>query len=497
MSEVSITKSDYMLSRVHPAWLWLKKHQPERLPPLTAQQQQRFDAGSAFEPLVEQRFAGAVDLGFSNWSSYRTLTERTREALDGGARTIFQGRFEHGPFTFICDIVDVVDQNVVDLYEIKSSTRVKPEHLYDLAFQLFVLEGAGYEARNISVIHVNPSFVRHGDIDPLELSSVTDVTEKVRALEVSTATAAAHALATVLRPTMPDPSPSLASRQGLRGWLEIHQTLWPSGEDSIYSSVLISPALLATCEELGISKLADIPPHLVERPALVAHIEAAKAGGINIDKQKIREWLSTLEYPLYFLDYETAAGVVPPYDGVKPYEQVPFQYSLHVLDSPDSEVRHTMYLHEMADMPAGQLVPHLLSSIGNKGSIVAWSMGFEQRCNETMARLVPEYSADLLALNERMRDPIELFYKGYYADIQLGGSASIKKVLPALVPELSYRNMAIADGAVAQKRWMEAVLSSSMDECERRVVFDELREYCALDTLAMVEIFRKLCEVSQ
>jgi hypothetical protein len=176
-----ISKSDHMLFLKQPAWLWLKKNDPSKLPPVDANTQAMFDAGHAFEPFAESLFPEGVSLGFSDYSEYTTLPQRTLDAIESGAHVLFQPRFNRDDYTCICDIVKFVDEGVVDLYEIKASTAAKTEHEFDLAFQVAVLEGSGYTVRNISVIHVNNKYVRNGDIEADKITMITDVTEKVRA----------------------------------------------------------------------------------------------------------------------------------------------------------------------------------------------------------------------------------------------------------------------------------------------------------------------------
>ena len=160
-----ISKSDYMLFLRQPAWLWLKKNDPSKLPPVDAATQAMFDAGHAFEPYVESLFPEGVTLGFNDFDEYRSLPLRTQQALESGAQVVFQSRFEWNEFTCMPDIVRVIGDRAVHLYEIKSNTRVKPEHLEDLAFQKAVLEGNGFDVQRVSVVHVNNQYVRHGDVD--------------------------------------------------------------------------------------------------------------------------------------------------------------------------------------------------------------------------------------------------------------------------------------------------------------------------------------------
>jgi hypothetical protein len=178
---MQISKSDYMMFLRQPAWLWLKKNDPQKLPLVDENTQAMFDAGHQFEPYAESLFPGGLSLGFSDYGEYLSLPKRTHDAIINGASAIFQPRFEWNDFTCICDVVTFVDDGNIDLYEIKASTSVKKEHELDLAFQTAVLVGAGLKVRNIYVIHVNNKYVRSGAIEAEKITQIEDVTEKVRA----------------------------------------------------------------------------------------------------------------------------------------------------------------------------------------------------------------------------------------------------------------------------------------------------------------------------
>ncbi len=165
---MTISKSDYMTFLRHPAWLWLKKHDKSKLPPVDDNTQALFDSGHKFEYYAESLFPEGVSVGYSfddSKMSYWTMPQRTQDAITRGDLVLFQPRFTWENFTCICDIVCFVGENEVDLYEIKGSTSAKPEHELDLAFQTAVLEGAGLTVRNIFVIHVNNKYVRNGPIE--------------------------------------------------------------------------------------------------------------------------------------------------------------------------------------------------------------------------------------------------------------------------------------------------------------------------------------------
>ena len=448
---MQLSKSDYMLFLKHPAWLWLKKHDKHKLPPIDEGTQAMFDAGHKFEAYAEAIFENGLTLGFNDFNEYNSLTERTQRALNDGATTIFQSRFVWGEYNCLPDIVDIVGDNEVDLYEIKSSTKVKDEHLYDLAFQRAVIEANGLTIRKIFVIYVNTEYVRHGAINPEELTKIDDVTLAVHNLASFTESNMPLALKTMKSDTMPDPNPIFLSKLGDK----------KEGQ-AIYNELVGTPK----------------PDYSGTEP--------------TIEKHEIESFLGELEFPLYFLDYETMSAVVPYFDGQRPYQQIPSQYSLHILDTPNGELRQKEYLHRDNSDPSLPLAQHLVDDIGDHGSIITWNMSFEKSCNVTLGQLNPEFADAMTAINERIVDLMIPFKpkNSWYSDPRFEGSASIKKVLPVVVPSLSYKELDIQNGSSAQTLWMQAVLDGTRDDKEK--IFDDLLKYCGLDTLAMVEIYEAL-----
>jgi len=488
---MQISKSDYMLYLRHPAWLWLKKNDKNKLPPVDANLQAIFDTGHAFEPYAEQQFPEINRLGFSNFNEYRTLPARTEAALEAGAKTITQGRFEYQGFTFICDVIDVVEGKTVDLYEVKSSTSAKLDHEYDLAFQLMVLEGCGYSVRNIAVIHVDNSYVRDGEVDAAALTASTDVTEAVKDRLEQTKVDAGKAYETARLASCPDISPLGASVSAFKEWLEIYRTLSPLPENSFYELGGINAKTVESFQGAGITSIDDIPESLEVSKTINNQLRAHRNNGPIIDRQRIKQFLDSLEFPLYFFDYETMGSLVPQFNGMRPYVQYPFQYSLHVLDSPDAELRHEEYLHPDKSNPAEFLVAAMQSHFGQSGTVLAWNMSFEKGCNDRLAEFVPKAAEFLRDINERMVDLMVPFSGGAYIDHRFRGSASIKNVLPVMCPELSYKDLGIQEGQAASRMWTETVLDDK-HEADKTQILSDLREYCQLDTLAMVEIYREL-----
>jgi hypothetical protein len=485
-----------MLYLKHPAWLWIKKHAKTLLPAIDPSTQAIFDAGHEFEQYAEALFSGGVTLGFNDYDEYLSLPERTTQALEEGMHTIFQGRFEHEQLTFICDVIKVVEGKEVDLIEIKSSTSAKPEHIVDLAFQMVVLEKCGYTVRSISVIHVNNQYVRNGAIDPELITAKTDVTEEVKAQKEITLIKIGEALQTVSLTECPDISPLYADQKFFGEWLEIYKHIKSPKTGSIYDLCQMDAQTLKNLQVNNITLLEDIPSDFVLKPKQRLQVEALRQGHPTINIEKIRNFLNSLTFPLYFYDYETLSSLVPYFDGLKPYQQLPFQYSVHIIDSPDSELRHEEYLHKDGSNPAQSLTKSLFSHISENGTVLAWNMSFEKNCNTLLGTLVPEYAQAYEKLNDRIVDLMIPFSQNWYVDSEFCGSASIKKVLPVLIPTMSHKDLDISDGSSAQRLWMEAVLDGKRPD-EKDKILEDLIKYCELDTMAMVEIWKVLTMIGK
>jgi hypothetical protein len=500
MSHQTLSKSDYMLFLKHPAWLWLKKFDKAKLPPIDANLQAMFDAGNEFEMYAEQLFPDGVSIGFdiSNFDTYKTMPSRTKAILDEGASTIFQGRFEVDGLTCIVDVLERVEGNTFDLFEIKSSTKAKPEHEYDLAFQCAVLKRFGIKTRSIAVIHANSKYVREGDIAPDQLTEKTDVTDAVHALSNITEEMLEKAFGVLKKITMPDLSPRFANQLNvtrvpwMSEWMNVYKSLNADLDPySIYFLSYPSTEQMGKLEDAGITLIKDVPKELVLRAKQGAQIQTIRDDTRIIDKKKIKEFLDTFQYPLYFFDYETLSSVIPVFDGLSPYKDYPFQYSLHILESPDGEVRHTEYLHQDDSNPMPALLANLKEGIGDTGTVLTWNMGYEKGCNARMAELYPEYNGFLENLNERIEDLMTPFSKLWFVDKDFFGSASIKNVLPILVPDLTYKTLKVSDGLYARRLWMDTFVYQK-NSGQKNQILENLSEYCTLDTLAMVEIYKKL-----
>lgn len=492
-----ISKSEYMMFLKHPAWAWLKKHDKSKLPPIEPAQQAIFDEGKLFEKYAEQLFPDAVNLGFSNYDEYVNLPEKTKQALNSGAKTIFQGRFEIENITCIVDVLVKNENDSFDLYEIKSSSHVKEEHKYDLAFQVVVLGKCGYKIRSVNVIHVNNDYVKNGEINIKELTTTTDITIGVYDILEETKNNIQECLQIVSGDTCPDLSPGFAQFDytSFKEWLHIYKYLHKDLDKySIYHLCSPNHNIIAELERQNISLIKDIPDDIKLNPKQRQQVVATREDKQFINKKEINNFLEKITFPLYFFDYETLGSVIPSFDGLKPYQQLPFQYSLHILDHPNGELRHIEYLHSDNSHPGIPLLEKMKKDLGDNGTILVWYEAFEKSRNDELGQMFPEYRDFLVGINNRILDLMTPFWNMYFVDKDFFGSASIKKVLPVLVPKLSYKQMNIQEGSSAQRIWMETIMGGKNMDNKNQILKD-LSDYCTLDTFAMVKIFEKLKEI--
>ncbi len=485
-----LSKSNFMHYLIHPGYLWIEKHEKKRLPAITEADQFMFAKGHAFEAEARKLFPQGVMVEGKPWE-FAQLTAQTKKLMgDEAVETIFQATTltERG----LLARSDILKRNGEEwnLYEVKSSTRVKDDHIIDLGFQMVAWEEAGVKIGNIYVCYVDREYTREGDIDPHQLVKQETVTASVRKQRRFVTDEIEKALVTMDLPDRPDLDPKYAS--SLYVWLPIYLHLHPNlPDDHPYRLAQIKPEDIDSLNGEGASSLGTIDNIERFNARQQSQIQAWKHAPKN-DHQKIGEFLDSLQFPLWFLDYETISHAVPLYEDTSPYQNIPFQYSLHKLDKPGGTLTHYEHLATDRSFPVPKLIEQLHDEIGDEGSILVWYENFEKSINKEMAGFEPSYQEWVENINQRVVDLMIPFAHGWYVDKHFGGSASLKNVLPVLAPHQSYKELGVQDGGSAQAVWYKYVFDKG--ELPEKVKKD-LLAYCKLDTLAMVEIYQFLAEL--
>jgi hypothetical protein len=484
-----LSKSDYLKYRVCPSYFWLWKNKPELVPEDSPAEvrENKFEQGNKIELIARQLFPDGILV-----QGYNTqAVSSTEQMVAGGALVIFQATvITQQGLLAMADVIERDGDGWI-LYEVKSSSKVKPEHIPDMAFQKLAFEDAGYTINATKVIHLNKEYVRHGEsIDSQSFFITEDVTEKVTALLPEVHDQVALALDKMSQSDEPTVCPcrSLSRGKHCPTFMHFNSDI---PEYSVYDVSRMQGKKLAELVDSDVFSIKDIPDDFALTANQQAQVDIEKRGAPHIDREAIQRSLSELEFPLYFLDYESVNPAIPLVDGVRPHQQMVFQYSLHILDTPNGELRHAEHLSRVASSSALEaLAAQMRQDIGDTGSIIVWNKVFERDRNKELAELSPQYAEFYESLNARIYDLMDIFAKNYYVHPGFLGKCSIKNVLPVLVPELSYKELAIGKGDIASVRWYEIATNENRDGAEQ--VFTDLLAYCKLDTLAMVKIYECL-----
>jgi hypothetical protein len=471
---MTLSKSDFILFLLCPESFWLSKHEPDAAPrgEFSDFQQKLVRDGYEVEAYVRQLFTDTTGIEF----------QRTFESSSG--------------LLARADVFETSEDGRTHLYEVKSSTRVKTDakhnHLKDGCFQVIAAERSGQSIDRVSIIHLNGKYVRDGEIDPAQLLTVTDVTDLVRAMQEDTEREIDRAL-NLLNESDIDRSACSCLRKTRSNHCDSFSYFNPGVPlPSIYSLPNIRANKIDELVNAGIFDLTALPDDLKLSEPQTALLQAVRTGKPVIGSVAIREFLDNLEFPLWFFDFETYSSAVPIIDGTNPHRHIPIQYSLHILQA-DGTLGHKEYLSPVAQLPE-ELIQQMRSDIGPDGHIVSWHASFEKTQNKTMAELFPDHEEFLIGINDRMVDLEDLF-KSAYVDARFDGSSSIKRVLPVVCPHLSYDGMEVADGTAAMEAWAR-MIHPDTSQSEKTALNASLREYCKLDTLAMIEIYRFLRELT-
>jgi hypothetical protein len=453
------------------------------------------------EPLL---FASSISLEsdhlFRQGNEVQKLVRSLAQFQPDETRTVdFERTFQTADLSARSDVV-VTDAATgeMSIYEIKASGSVKDDHLNDLAFQKMVAEEAGSRVAHTFVITMHLEYVRQGEIETERLFVIHDMTEPVAALVEATqqqASAARAYLQSEFTPSLIEYAKSNHARKHEFDCVAIRAHFPDLPDYTVFHVPRIYKPKLISLLEKDIIDLREIPADFQLSDTQREYIAAATCGEIKIDRAEIRDRITSWQYPLQFLDYETFQYAIPQFDGVSPFQQMCFQYSLHTIDSPGGEPRHSEYL-ACADEanPPRALAEHLKNAMSDGiGTVFVWFESFEKTRNSEMAERFPGFKDFFEEVNAKTVDLMKIFSERLYVHPEFKGRSSIKKVLPVLCPNLpSYSELGIKEGLTASISWYRAVKWEQMAEAERLGIFNDLLEYCELDTRAMVEIFNVL-----
>jgi hypothetical protein len=383
---------------------------------------------------------------------------------------------------------------------------------------------AGLEIHAIKLLHLNPEYVRQGELDIIKLFTIDDVT--LQTTELLEKVASEMQMAQEYLSTEKEPSGNCdciyKGRSSHCTTFSYSNPQVPEYSIHDIARIGVSKAKLTELVDSNIFDIGDVPEEMELSEIQKNQVAVQVSKRPIIKNDKIAAELSSLQFPLYFIDYETYPSAIPRFDGFSPYQQIPFQYSLHIVENAadlknqDYKPLHREFLHTGADDPTGPFLQSLMKDIGRIGSIIVWNKKFECKINEELAKRVSSLDIGASArkfiddVNSRVYDLMDIFSKQHYVHKDFQGSTSIKYVLPVIAElaggqaELSYKKLAIREGGTASMRWNEMSTGLRVDEKtgeksilpteERKQIALDLLKYCALDTFAMYAIWKHLWE---
>jgi hypothetical protein len=482
-----LSKSTFLMGRQCSKLLWFRYNAKDQIPAPDEATQAVFDQGAEVGELAQQLFPGGIVVASGIFNPSEVIAE-TQKAIQS-RRPLYEAAFSfHGGYAR-ADILVPVSGNAWDLVEVKSTTSLKEEvHLPDIAFQAFVLKGAGIKLRKCFLAHINNEFVRQGPMDPQKFFTLEDVTKPVSALTRDIEDQIDDMQRVIGAKSHPDIQ--IGPHCDNPYTCPLHDQCWSFLPEASVFTLYRGGAKSFTLLKQGIQSLEQIPANFTLTDNQAIQRATLLAGQPHIDRPALAAFLGQLEYPVSYLDFETFGTAIPLLEGVSPYQQVPFQYSLHILRSAKAKPEHRQFLAEDKSDPRPEFMRQLRTDLPETGSVVTYNASFETGRLKECCEIMPEFKPWLRKLTPRIVDLLLPFRGFRYYHPQQNGSASMKAVLPALTGK-GYEKLAIQEGGAASREFLR-VTYGQVPESERRRVRKDLQEYCGLDTRGMVEIVDQL-----
>jgi hypothetical protein len=481
-----LTKSKYLLGLQCPGLLWVAINDKKKIPEPDISALHKFKVGTLVGELATTRFVDGIKVsedGFiENLEATEKLLSKRKPLFEAGFKVDFEGK---GEIFSRVDVLVPIRDNEWDIVEVKSGTKVKDVNLEDVSFQKYVLEKAGLKIRKCFLMHINNQYVHKGNVDVNELFFPTDITEEVAETEKGIN----ERIENMFKIISAKKKPQICLGKHCKSPYEcsLKSQCWsvlPKGNVfDLYRGGVKSHNLY----DQGVILIKDVPESTKLTDIQKIQRDCAIDGKPHINEKEIKKFLDGLKYPLYYLDFETINPAIPKFDGMKPYQQIPFQYSLHIQKEKGGKCEHISFLADGIDDPRPKFLQSLKDNLGSKGDIIVYNQSFEISRIQEGIEAFPEFKKWGLKIIDRVKDLLIPFRTFCYYHPDQCGSASIKKVLPVL-SKLSYADMEIGNGGDASVEYERVTFDLDTDEKDKKRVRDALEKYCELDTRAEVEI---------
>ncbi len=488
MKHYKLSKSSFLRGIQCEKSLYLYRHHPELRDEITEAQQAIFKRGTDIGLLAQQLFPGGADASPEDYSRFFESIKTTQKLIQDGAKTIYEAAFGHDRAAAAIDIL-VKTRGGWKGYEVKSSTSVSDVNLLDAAVQYYLITRSGIVLKDISIVHLNNEYVRRGDLDLHKLFTIVSVKQEVLEHQQYIADKIPELLSVLRKRSAPDipigPHCDDPYECDFKGhcWKHIP-------ENSVFDIAGLHWKKKFELYYNDIVNMDNVPGDYQLTASQWVQIDALRSGRPFINEEAVREFIKTLTYPLYFFDIETFNPAVPLYDNSRPYQQIPFQFSVHFKKSKRSSLMYHDYLADAGPDPRPEFIEQFLQCTAEPGDILTYNQSFEVTRLRELARDYPHYEHELTNRIDRIKDLMIPFQRKAYYTPGMHGSHSIKYVMPELVPDLNYESLTIGDGDAAMRAY--EYLLSETDPEKISGIRNALCDYCKLDTYGMVRILEEL-----
>ena len=482
---IRISKTKYLNGLQCKKLLWHIYNAPDLIPEPDENTQAVFEQGHLVGDYAKKLFPSGIEVDHTR--TFEDGLTQTRELISKRV-PIFEAALSYKYCYARADVLDPVGKDKWNLIEVKSSTKIKDVNYQDIGFQYYLYTIAGLKIDKCYLMCVDSSYVRHGDIDPCKLLKKIDVTKEVKSKYSKTIEDnIAEMVKAIKAKTYFEPGIGTHCHEPYE--CPLVEKCWSFLPDRnvflLYRNNILPIKLIKD----GILDLTEIPKETKMSDKNRIQVACEKTGKPYVDNKKIKQFLKEIKYPAYYMDFETIGSAVPLFDNSRPYQQIPFQFSVHIVKQKGAAPEHYSFLADGADDPRPKFMEKLKLVMGTQGSVISYNAGFESSKLKECAEALPKYKKWVESIEERIVDLLEPFQDFAYYHPKQDGSCSIKNVLPTLTDK-SYDDMEIGDGMTASREYFRVTFTD--DNKDMAKIRNNLEQYCGLDTLGMVEIVNQL-----
>ena len=461
MNKIHLSKSKYCQGIQCEKILWLSEYKPKAA--AAKNNESVFENGRQVGELAKGMFGYYEDIPFNK--NLSIMIEKTDELLKDKPNIITEASFNYNNNFCMVDILKN-DEDGVEIYEVKSSTSVTDIFIDDVSFQYFILSNLGLNVKKVCIVYINNQYIRKKELDLNELFIIQDITSIAKEKQKE------------IRNNVEMINKFMAEHD------KDNEPYIPIGNQC---SKPYKCDFWEYCNN-NLDKYMNI--NLYEKDV--------ELNTLKINKEAIKNLIDSLKYPLYFIDYEAYMTPIPEIEKTRPYQQLPFQFSLHILKDKEAKLEHKEFLAQIDDENfIRHFAESVIDNVDENGSVIVYNKTFEATLvNKELARMYPDLEEEFIRINNSMIDFMIPFRKKQYYTKEMQGSYSIKKVLPALYPdypELNYENLPLVhESGEAPEAFLSLKNKSPADQ---EIIREGLLKYCKLDTYALVKIYEKFIEV--